>query len=137
MSADADCQWWESPLPSPTIPAKPLPGNKPGQNFDLTTWYLSQPFDHDNNGKPDDVQEWHLAQGYEHPEHFYTVADGGLTFMSYIKGVRTSKNTKYVRTELREMLRKGDASIATQGVNKNNWVFSSSPKADLEVSCGY
>jgi hypothetical protein len=131
VEANPDCQWWTSPL---TFDTKPLPGRKPGENFDLTTWYLSQPFDHDNNGKPDDVQEWHLNQGYEHPEHFYTAADGGLTFMSYIKGVRTSKNTKYVRTELREMLRKGDASIPTQGVNKNNWVFSSSPIADLEAA---
>jgi len=135
--AVSDCSkavWWDIPLKSPTIPAKPLPGNKPGQNFDLTTWYLSQPFDHDADGKPDDVSAPYLAQGYEHPEHFFTAKDGGLTFKSFIKGVRTSNNTHYVRTELREMLRRGDESIPLKGVTKNNWVFSSAPIADQKAA---
>jgi len=135
--AMSDCSktvWWDIPLKSPTIPAKPLPSNKPSQNFDLTTWYLSQPFDHDANGKPDDVSAPYLAQGYEHPEHFFTAKDGGLTFKSFIKGVRTSNNTHYVRTELREMLRRGDESIPLKGVTKNNWVFSSAPIADQKAA---
>ncbi|CAM2891636.1 polysaccharide lyase family 7 protein [Vibrio diazotrophicus] len=119
-----------SVLPNASIPNEPLPGNAPSQNFDLTTWYLSQPFDHDKNGKPDDVFEWDLANGYQHPDVFYTATDGGLVFKSFVKGVRTSKNTKYARTELREMLRKGDMSIPVQGVNGNNWVFSSAPLED-------
>ncbi|OEF29172.1 polysaccharide lyase family 7 protein [Vibrio rumoiensis] len=125
-----------SALPTPTLPAAPKAGNKPGQNFDLTTWYLSQPFDHDNNGRPDDVSEWDLANGYEHPDVFYTAADGGLVFKTFVKGTRTSANTKYARTELREMLRAGDGSISTKGVNKNNWVFSSAPVADQKAAGG-
>ncbi len=132
---DSSCQW-DVPLKVPTIPATPKPGNTPGQNFDLTTWYLSQPFDHDKNGKPDNVYEWDLANGYQHPEIFYTAEDGGLVFKSYIKGVRTSKNTKYARTEMREMLRAGDKSISTKGVNKNNWVFSSAPIEDQKAAGG-
>jgi hypothetical protein len=135
--ATSDCSkatWWDVPLKSPVIPAKPLATNKPGQNIDLTTWYLSLPFDHDESGTPDNVDEWYLAQGYEHPELFYTADDGGLVFKSFIKGVRTSKNTKYVRTELREMLRRGDESIPLKGVTKNNWVFSSAPEADLKAA---
>ena len=96
-SAVSDCSkktWWDVPLKSPTIPAVPLAGNKPGENFDLTTWYLSQPFDHDKNGKPDNVDEWYLNQGYEQPELFYTGDDGGLVIKTFIKGTRTSKNTK-------------------------------------------
>ncbi|CAH7060880.1 Alginate lyase precursor [Vibrio chagasii] len=126
-----------SALPVPTgLPATPVAGNAPSENFDMTHWYLSQPFDHDKNGKPDDVSEWNLANGYQHPEIFYTADDGGLVFKSYVKGVRTSKNTKYARTELREMMRRGDQSISTKGVNKNNWVFSSAPEADLEAAAG-
>jgi poly(beta-D-mannuronate) lyase len=136
VEQDENCTWWDVPLPTPTIPATPLATNKPGQNFDLTGWYLSQPFDHDMNGKPDDVFEWHLAQGYEHPEMFYTADDGGLVFKSFNKGVRTSQNTKYVRTELREMLRAGDRSIPLKGVNKNNWVFSSAPVEDQKAAAG-
>lgn len=124
-------------LPEVTnLPPTPLPGNAPSENFDLTHWYLSQPFDHDKNGKPDDVSEWNLANGYQHPEIFYTADDGGLVFKSYVKGVRTSKNTKYARTELREMMRRGDQSISTKGVNKNNWVFSSAPIADQKAAGG-
>ncbi|ORT51127.1 hypothetical protein ST37_07155 [Vibrio sp. qd031] len=136
VEQDPNCQWWEVPLPSPTIPAKPVAGNTPGENFDLTGWYVSLPFDHDKNGKPDDVFEWHLAQGYEHPELFYTGEDGGLVMKSYIKGVRTSQNTKYVRTELREMNRRGDRSVELKGVNKNNWVFSSAPIEDQKAAAG-
>jgi len=137
--APADCsgsKWWDVPLKSPVIPAVPLATNKPGQNIDLTTWYLSQPFDHDKNGKPDNVNEWDLNQGYEHPEVFYTADDGGLVFKSYVKGIRTSKNTKYARTEMREMLRKGNKSHSTKGVNKNNWVFGSAPDADKKAAGG-
>lgn len=124
-----------SPLPIPTnLPESPLPGKAPSENFDLTSWYLSQPFDHDKNGKPDDVSEWNLANGYQHPEIFYTADDGGLVFKTYVKGTRTSKNTKYARTEMREMLRRGDTSINTKGVNENNWVFSSAPVEDLKAA---
>ena len=48
-----------------------------------------------------------------------------MVFLSPNYGTTTSKNTKYVRTELREMLRRGDTRIRPQGVNKNNWVFGS------------
>jgi len=52
-----------------------------------------------------------------------------MVFKDYIDGARTSENTTYTRTELREMLRGEDTSISTQGVNGNNWVFSSVPQA--------
>ncbi|WP_299689084.1 polysaccharide lyase family 7 protein [uncultured Vibrio sp.] len=131
-----DCQT-RTALPVPTnLPETPLAGNAPSENFDLTHWYLSQPFDHTKNGKPDDVSEWNLANGYQHPEIFYTADDGGMVFKSYVKGVRTSANTQYARTELREMMRRGDQSIKTKGVNKNNWVFSTAPEADLKAAAG-
>ncbi|WP_252016171.1 polysaccharide lyase family 7 protein [Vibrio sp. SCSIO 43140] len=127
---------WDVPLQQPVLPDTPKAGNKPGENFDLTSWYISMPFDHDKNGKPDNVYEWDLANGYEHPELFYTADDGGLVFKTYIKGARTSKNTKFARTEMREMLRQGDKSVDTKGVNKNNWVFSSAPIEDQKVAGG-
>ncbi|TEW55312.1 hypothetical protein E2R68_06040 [Psychromonas sp. RZ22] len=123
-------------LTSPKIPAMPKPGNKPYQNIDLTSWYLSIATDADGNKRADNVQEWDLLAGYEHPELFYTAEDGGLVIRSYIKGVRTSTNTKYTRTEMREMLRKGNKAYATKGVNKNNWVFGSAPDADKKAAGG-
>mgnify|MGYP000215195859 CR=1 FL=1 len=55
---------------------------------------------------------------------FYTANDGGMVFYAPIKGPKTSKNTKYTRNELREMLRAGDLNVKTRGITKNNWVFS-------------
>ena len=124
------------PLVSPKIPAVPLASNKPFQNIDLTSWYLSIATDADGNKKADNIQEWDLQAGYTHPELFYTAKDGGTVIRSYIKGVRTSKNTKYTRTEMREMLRKGDKQHGTKGVNKNNWVFGSAPEADKKAAGG-
>ncbi len=58
-----------------------------------------------------------------------------MVFRCPIGGVTTSSNTRYTRVELREMLRRGDTSISTKGVNKNNWVFSSAPVSD-QVDAG-
>lgn len=57
-------------------------------------------------------------------------------FRCTVAGFKTSENTSYVRTELREMLRAGNTSISTQGVNDNNWVFGSAPQSDLNDAGG-
>lgn len=124
------------PMAVPSLPETPLASNAPGQNFDLTRWKLTTPFDHDGDGRADDVNEWDLANGFQHPDIFYTAPDGGMVFKTYVKGARTSKNTKYARTELRTMLRAGDKSHSTKGVNPNNWVFSSAPVEDQKAAGG-
>ena len=78
------------------------------------------------------MYENELAAGWIDPRYFYTdPATGGMVFRSTPAGAKTSKNTKYTRTELRGMLRRGDYSIETRVdggyPNKNNWVFSSAP----------
>jgi poly(beta-D-mannuronate) lyase len=93
--------------------------------IDLLDWYLSVPTDEDGSGTSDSIFEGELAAGYTNSEFFYASADNGIVMKSPSYGFKTSTNTKYVRSELREMLRRGDTSISTQGVNKNNWVFSS------------
>lgn len=104
----------------------------PGGNFELIDWYLSIPVDENKDGKADRLEEKALVKGFQDKRFFYTAKDGGMVFKSPIKGAKTSKNTKYTRTELREMLRRGDKRIKTKGEgnnpNKNNWVFSSAPK---------
>ncbi len=103
----------------------------PGKNFDLLGWYLNTPADTDKDGKPDRFSEVELANGATDPRYFYTAKDGGMVFSAPISGVRTSENTKFTRTELREMLRRGDTRIDTKNddatPNKNNWVLSSAP----------
>jgi hypothetical protein len=96
----------------------------PGHNFDLKDWNLSLPLDTNKDNKVDVIPEDFLDRGFSLEPYFYTAADGGMVFTAFVEGPKTSKNTQYTRSELREMLRRGDTRIRTQGVNKNNWVFS-------------
>ncbi|WP_045499087.1 polysaccharide lyase family 7 protein [Vibrio hyugaensis] len=109
----------------PTLP--------PSGNFDVEDWYLSIPVD-EGDGYATDVKEKVLTSGYE-SDYFYTGSDGGLVFYTPVGGVVTSNNTKYVRTELREMLRRGDTSITTSS-KANNWAFSSIPLSEQQYFGG-
>ena len=102
----------------------------PSTKFDLLGWTLSVPVDEDGNGKSDQIKEKQLSSGYAYPDFFYLDDDGGMVFKSPVKGAKTSKNTTYTRSELREMIRRGDTSYDTKGVGGNNWVFSSAPAED-------
>jgi poly(beta-D-mannuronate) lyase len=108
------------------------PDLPPGRNFDLLDWYLNTPADDDNNGISDRFSERELASGKTDERYFYTAEDGGMVFRATIGGAKTSKNTLFTRTELREMLRRGNTDIGTRGEGddpgKNNWVFSSAPE---------
>lgn len=105
-------------------------------DIELIDWYLSVPTDTDNNGRSDSISEQSLAGGYQDMRFFRTSEDGGLTFATSVSGYKTSTNTSYVRSELREMLRRGNSEHKTQGVNANNWVFSSAPDSDLAAAGG-
>ena len=104
----------------------------PGGNFDLLPWYLNTPAP-DNRGLSDRIDEVDLAgsNGFVDPRYFWTAADGGMVFRVTNAGARTSQNTRFPRTELRGMLRRGNTSIRTRTndctPNQNNWVFSSAP----------
>ncbi|MBZ9611654.1 polysaccharide lyase family 7 protein [Rheinheimera maricola] len=105
--------------------------------IELIDWYLSIPTDEDNSGTADSISETDLADGYTNSEYFYASADGGIVMRSPSYGFKTSANTAYVRVELREMLRRGDSSIRTQGVNKNNWVFGSASAQGRTIAGGF
>ena len=123
------------------------PALEPWENFDLDDWALdtpadfatrrdsSRPFSAENgsllpDGLSDRTQDFdfvanRLVPGSE--AFFYTAPDGGMVFKSTIEGFRTSTGTNFVRSELREMLRRGDRDINTQGANENNWVLGYQP----------
>lgn len=106
--------------------SEPLdPTKKPSENFDLLDWSLTLPTDLNKDLKADLIYETPLSKGFELKPLFYTGADGGMVFACPNVGAKTSKNTKYARSELREMLRRGNSRIKTQGISKNNWVFRS------------
>ena len=104
-------------------------------NIELVDWYLSVPIDKDGNGRSDQIKENDLAAGWTDKNFFYRANDGGYVFKTPTSGFKTSLNTRYVRVELREMLRRGDKSIKTKGVNKNNWVFPTAP-AESQAAAG-
>ena len=98
---------------------------KPSENFDLLDWYLSVPDDR-GNGTATSISANSL-DGYENANYFYTNEEnGGMVFVCPIAGAKTSTNTSYTRTELREMLSRGENTSASS--MENNWVFSSASK---------
>ena len=109
-------------------------GVPPSENFDLTDWKLTLPVDRDQDGRADEVLEEDLMNGWSDPAYFYTdPVTGGLVFRTPQRASATTATSDYPRTELREMLRAGDLSIATRSwngmPNKNNWVLPSAPEA--------
>ncbi len=104
----------------PTVP--------PGSNFDLSYWKLTRP----NQQERDSDQ---LAGGFTVDGEFYTdPVSGAMVFWCPNDGA--TGGSTYPRNELREMIRRFDTSIPTQGINKNNWVFSSSSMANQEAAGG-
>ncbi len=112
------------------------PNVPPSGNFELIDWNISVPTDTDGNGKADTIKEIPLSSGYSDNRFFYTASDGGMVFKVPVKGFKTSPNTSYTRSELREMLRRGDTAFSTKGVGKNNWVFGSAPSSDRTAAGG-
>jgi len=109
---------------------------RPADNFDLTDWSISLPVDTNKDDIADNVPESYLAKGLSIKPYFYTADDGGMVFYAPIQGPKTSKNTKYTRSELREMLRKGDLRVKTKGITENNWVFSTAKRKSRKNAGG-
>ena len=105
-------------------------------SIELTDWYLSIPVDESVKLTAENIYESALNDDYFNAEFFFLSSDGGLVFRSPIEGARTSVNTSYTRTELREMLRRGNTNINTQGINQNNWVFSSASSTEQNAAGG-
>ena len=108
------------------------PSIPPGSNFELLSWKLNTPGDEDGNGLSDTASEVDLDNGFS-DQYFYTGSDGGMVFKSTIAGATTSANSTYTRSELREMLRRGNTGVSTRGVNRNNWILDYQPDPGVPV----
>ena len=108
------------------------PTEPPGSNFELISWKLNTPADLDGNGISDTASETDLDTGFT-DGFFFTGPEGGMVFRSTIGGAKTSANTSYTRSELREMLRRGNTGISTRGVNENNWILGYQPDPGITV----
>ncbi len=116
------------------------PDAPPSVNFDLSGWALDIPVDDDEDGVYDQINEITLNDGYTRPGRFFTAKDGGMVFRAYVSDLRTSKRTKYTRSNLREMLRRGQLDIVIENVDgtptKNNWVLSTAPESAKRAAGG-
>lgn len=110
--------------------------NDIASSIELNDWYLSIPVDESFYSKAQSIKESTLTNDYFNAEFFFLDVNDGLVFRAPIEGAKTSTNTSYTRTELREMLRRGDTSIRTQGINENNWVFSSASNEEQQAAGG-
>ena len=99
------------------------PNAEPWENFDLTEWAIDTPaFASDGESERFGEFDWNdISKDSEN--FFFTHTDGGMRFVTRLDGAKTSKNTSYVRSELREMLRRGNEKISTRGANGNNWAL--------------
>ena len=116
---------------------------QPWENYDLSDWALDAP-NPDNgpiitaagnefgngDGFSARTQDFNFIAGELFPgseQFFFTGSDGAMVFKSTVAGSRTSQNTSFVRSELREMLRAGNVDFSTQGVGPNNWALDHQP----------
>jgi len=109
------------------------PNAEPWENFDLTVWAYDSPAPRPTDpcrAVRSDEDEWNTAfRNSESGQYFFTHTDGGMRFVSPVGGATTSTscNSGFPRSELREMLRRGNTSISTTGVNGNNWALGYQP----------
>lgn len=92
-------------------PVGPLdPAKAPGQNFDLSRFKLTLPVNSSGglSGTSKEIGPQQLAT-YQ-SDWFKTSADGAMQFTTPVVGAKTSSNTSYTRTELREL--NADGSLA-------------------------
>ena len=104
------------------------PNLEPWENFDLSVWSLDSPAPRPSDecrATRIDEDEWDDVPGSPTRPYFFTHTDGGMRFVSPVGGATTNSscNSGFPRSELREMLRAGNTSISTTGVNGNNWAL--------------
>jgi hypothetical protein len=82
------------------------PNVAPGGNFDLSLWELQLPIG--TQGSPTTISQAQLqgANGFQDKYFFTNPTDGAMTFWDPEKGV-TTPNSKFPRSELREMTAAG------------------------------
>ena len=92
------------------------PDVPPGQNFDLTHWYLGLPVDSSGgtSGDSASISAAQLVAGYSNALYFYTGADGAMTFWAPVDGA-TTPGSSYPRSELREQISPPDNNINWRG----------------------
>lgn len=96
----------DAPLPCGTTAGS---GPAPSSVLNLTNWKLTLPTDGCDSGSwADEVTQPQLSSFRDATAFFVNAAKTGVVFRARVDGARTSSNTKYPRSELREMKNTGE-----------------------------
>ena len=106
----------EAQQPFIKAPTTPVDGPPPSSRFNLNNWKLTLPYNQVGTygGHAVEVLAKQLTAGFKDP-HFYLSTNGAMVFWCPVVG-STTGNTKFPRSELREMLEPGNED--------HNWTSS-------------
>jgi len=126
----AASQWtWEtngSSIEQPTASGTSTNTNAPATYFSTLlsrAWKITMPADLFGSSSATDIYENELANWY-HSNYFFADSSTRMVFKAPNEGITTSGSVN-ARSELREMLRNGDASITNMADARNSWSLAS------------
>lgn len=94
----------QAPVPEPVISEKTL--GVPSERLNLTNWKIALPIDTGHAGSPDEIKQPEIASFSLSPYFMNNPNGEGVVFRAHAGGA-TTKNSKYPRSELREMTNGG------------------------------
>jgi hypothetical protein len=106
-------------------------GAAPATVLNLTNWKLTLPVDGcDENTWADEVTQPQL-ETFRDARYFTVNSAGGVVFRARVDGARTSSNTKYPRSELREMADRGEKRASWSNKSSRDGVHRMSMSAAI------
>ena len=106
-------------------------------NFNLYNWNFGVSIE-ESDGTSSNISTSELINGYENNTSFYTGKDGAIVFKNFLAEHKTSLNTRYTRSKLREIIY-GTRYDTENGLHTkdlaNNWVFGSSDN-NIQTAAG-
>jgi len=109
-------------------------GTAPASVLNLTNWKLTLPVDGcDDDEWADEVTQPALAKFRD--SRFFTVNSAhGVVFRARVDGARTSSNTKYPRSELREMTDRGERRASWSNKSSSDGVHKMTMEAAITAT---
>lgn len=109
-------------------------GTAPASVLNLTNWKLTLPVDGcDDDEWADEVTQPQLAT-FRDARYFTVNSAGGVVFRARVDGARTSSNTKYPRSELREMTDRGEKRASWSNKSSGDGVHRMTMEAAITAA---